>query len=75
VTGRQRVPQRRTLTEPRTLSCGCTVPAGGEAVRRAQGRPWTCLSHYDGLVRAGGQAPRRGAASVPEVLADEARRR
>jgi hypothetical protein len=68
--GRTRVRIARHNTR---LACGCDISAGDLVVSYSRNR-WTCISHTNARVRVAGQAPRRGAATISQVLADEARR-
>lgn len=65
-----RLPIMREVDRDTVVSCGCLIPAGGKKWTTALGQRWTCRAHCTGKARD--FQPRRGPASVTQILAAEA---
>jgi hypothetical protein len=68
----RRALRTRVLEVPRHLACGCYGQPGDTVTQDGRGRPWLCVQHSRAKVRD--FEPRRGAATVQEILAAEAHR-
>ena len=69
---RRPLPPPRILDQPKRLGCGCFGQPGQEIRQARRGGRWYCLDHLPARVRD--FPPRRGPATVAEILAAEARR-
>jgi hypothetical protein len=67
----RRALRTRVLEVPRHLGCGCSGQPGDTVYQDGRGRPWLCATHCRAKVRD--YPPQRGAATVAQVLAAEAR--